>query len=275
MQKLPILILLFIHCFTFICAMEKDKEKLENKLIQSIKEQNLETFSQLMSSDVDVQVAVDKFGTTPLDVAMKCWYYHDTLFKLMVKKAKDINSTRHGHSPLIKAILNLSEEAVNALIEAGADVNIGSQLKNYIGWTPLMATLQLEDTTIMEKLLRAGACVNAQDEKGKTALIYLAEESMRLDNLSEYSRKISLKQRLLCSFGAKIGIADKSGKKVLDYAMDARLKKVLSHELTRRRKVCSQKTLLFKELAKDKESYINLLPQNVMIRVTQYCEADI
>jgi ankyrin repeat protein len=68
---------------------------------------------------------------------------------------------------LTHSIKNQFVEAVDALINAGADPNLSSKK----GVTPISAAAHKGNVIIMEKLILAGAAVNAVNQSGSTALI--------------------------------------------------------------------------------------------------------
>ena len=73
------------------------------------------------------------------------------------------------NSQLIEAAMNDQAEKVQALLEAGADVNAAFQ-----GQTVLWLAAAVGGTEIVKILLDAGADVNVKGEDGYTALMYAA-----------------------------------------------------------------------------------------------------
>ena len=80
-------------------------------------------------------------------------------------------SVNQGVSPLCAAISKGDIEAIEKLIEYGADVNEKSN-----GMTPLMFAARYNKVEIMKFLVSKGAKINEKDSKGFTALRY-AEQS--------------------------------------------------------------------------------------------------
>ena len=72
-----------------------------------------------------------------------------------------------GTTALVFAALGGDAETVQALLDAGADVNA----KNSDGWTALMQAASGGDAETVQALLDARADVNAKDNDGVTALI--------------------------------------------------------------------------------------------------------
>lgn len=81
-----------------------------------------------------------------------------------------VNEYRNA-TPLAVAIVKGDIETVKKFVEYGADVNETSN-----GLTPLMLAARYNQVEIIDVLLKNGAKVKAQDEKGNTALKY-AEKS--------------------------------------------------------------------------------------------------
>jgi ankyrin repeat protein len=86
-----------------------------------------------------------------------------------VNKKKD----KYGYSPLMVAlnINNKDKDIIKLLLDNGADVNT---ISNY-GMTPLMVAFNInnkKDKDIIKLLLDNGADVNAQDYDGRTPLLF-------------------------------------------------------------------------------------------------------
>lgn len=107
----------------------------------------------------------------------------------------------------IKALFNALEaedpERVELLLEAGAPVD-----GHYRGMSPLIYVARLNKFfKVAWALLDAGADVDAQDESGKTALMWV------VDNASKENVELA---RLLLEYGADIYKKDFNGRSVLD-----------------------------------------------------------
>jgi hypothetical protein len=89
-----------------------------------------------------------------------------------------------GFTPLSYAVSTVRDEAtqlaiVNQLIELGANVNYrGGRLNSTI----LMAAVQRSPASVVEKLIKAGADINAVNKHGHTAL-KLAIDENKIDNI--------------------------------------------------------------------------------------------
>lgn len=92
---------------------------------------------------------------------------------------------------------------VDQLVQEGAPVN-----GYYHGMTPLIYVARLNKfAPVAWVLLQAGADVNAQDEYGKTALMWV------VDNASKENIELA---RLLLDYGANVCIKDMDGRSVWD-----------------------------------------------------------
>ena len=92
--------------------------------------------------------------------------------RALVAAGADVNEglLSDGRTPLIDAARFNKKEAVEFLLENGADVNKAS----YQGYTPLHWTVLQSDgkLSMVKRLVEAGANVNALDEKGNTPYYY-------------------------------------------------------------------------------------------------------
>ena len=157
----------------------------------------------LIAAGADVNLK-GKFGTTPLVEAMT---HSDRAVELLIAAGADVNlAGKNGQTPLLQAAAH-GDKAVELLIAAGADVNVA----NIGGVTPLMraarGSLETWDTIAslesINRLLEAGADVNARADSGETALT----------NAVEIGRA-DIVERLLAA-GADWRLAGKSGRTAL------------------------------------------------------------
>jgi ankyrin repeat protein len=114
-------------------------------------------------------------------------------------------------TPLLAAISQNQLACAQQLVTAGADVN----LADHAGWTPLIHAAYFgSDTQIITLLIEHGAKVNAQNDRGLTAL-YLASAAGHEPQV-----------QLLLSKGADSTIASKSGYTPLQVAQVRGLKSI-------------------------------------------------
>eukprot|EP00937_MAST-01D_sp_MAST-1D-sp2_P005282 g5282.t1 len=76
-----------------------------------------------------------------------------------------------GSVALVLAAMGGHHEAVAALLECGADVDV----RDGVGRTALMAAALRGDATLCEALLSAGASRKVQDAREKTAVVHALE----------------------------------------------------------------------------------------------------
>lgn len=94
-------------------------------------------------------------------------------------------------------------ECLKILIESGVSVN----MKDAVGWTPLMAAARSGQTASVTKLLEAGAEVDMRGWSEMTPLLAAAREK-RLGCFN-----------LLIDSGASVNVFDQSGRSLLDYCV--------------------------------------------------------
>jgi hypothetical protein len=90
------------------------------------------------------------------------------MIELLVSRGADVNATCGGYgTPLMHAAMNRRPESARRLQALGAAPPVASPS----GVTPLITAATVGDEKVIDVLLRAGADVNAADNKGRTALI--------------------------------------------------------------------------------------------------------
>ncbi|WP_439638828.1 ankyrin repeat domain-containing protein [Nevskia sp.] len=117
--------------------------------------------------------------------------------KRMLDAGVDVNSRDSlDQTPLIAAVSQNSLPAVSAVLARGAKLD----LVDKAGWSPLhFATFFSDQTDILKVLLDAGANVNAQNDRGITALYFAAATG--------HEKQV----KLLLERGADRRIASKAG----------------------------------------------------------------
>lgn len=135
----------------------------------------------LLDAGAEVDLA-DSDGRTALSVAALCTPggggrgYGEVVSLLLERRADPAHRDRDGMTPLLLAAYEGHEEALELLLEAGADVDetAGSQLSTVAGVTPLLAAASMGHAGTVNRVLFWGAAVDAIDGEGRTALCLAA-----------------------------------------------------------------------------------------------------
>lgn len=122
---------------------------------------------------------VDELGMSPLCYATASEDRENkyNLMKLLIEKSADINGNTKSESPLFLSISTKDTEALNILINNGADI----EHFNRFGDTPLIQAIQSQNIKAFEVLLKHGASLKKNNQEGHTPLNYLdrMENSIR------------------------------------------------------------------------------------------------
>lgn len=190
---------------------------VQNKFLSSVQLNIIDGIESFIKEGADVD-KTDRDGNTPLQIAVQNGYLriieiliengadvekdlsatplmkavdHENIeaIKILIEKGKaNINGRDlYGKTALMRAIdlHNPKIEAIQTLIECGADINITDSYKN----TPLLKATQLGHAEIVEILINAKANVNYQGTDGITAL-FLAVDTYGKKCSEEDSKKI-------------------------------------------------------------------------------------
>ena len=138
------------------------------RLLSAIRKGNLEKVEQIIAKNPDIIDDYEQEGLDPLDVTtplMKASTYDSTLIvEALIEAGADVNKKNYrGSTPLIKACWEGNSDIVEILIEAGANVN-WQTLDDY---TPLTIACERNNLDIVEILIKAGADVNKRGPKGR------------------------------------------------------------------------------------------------------------
>lgn len=132
-------------------------------LYLSVIRHSIRTMKVLLDAGADYTIQSAK-GSPPLLVA--AMYNHTDSLKELIRVV-DINfQCADGYSALHLVVNNNNEEAVQMLINMGANVNI----TDCLGMTPLMHAVSWEYLGLIELLITAGADMDITDNRGYTAL---------------------------------------------------------------------------------------------------------
>ena len=129
---------------------------------------NIQAVKQHLAVGADVNVKADKFGITPLHLAVDGG--HRETVELLIVNGADVNAKDNkGRTPLHFAVIFGHKEITELLIVNGADIN--AKVSD-IGWTPLYYAAFNGHKEIAELLIATGADVNAKNKHGETPLDY-------------------------------------------------------------------------------------------------------
>jgi len=167
-----------------------------SEIMQALYHRQTEVVNELLASGVKLNV-YEAAGTGQTE----------RLKELIAADPSLVNSYSHdGFTPLGLAVFFGNPETVDALIEAGADVNLPSREAMKV--TPLASASAARELEIARTLIAHGANVNARAANDFTPLHEAAA-----------SGKIDFAQ-LLIQHGADVNAKATDGKTPLDYARD-------------------------------------------------------
>lgn len=159
-----------------LVAMAMPLAHAQQTLHRAAKEGDADTVQALLASGTDIN-ARDANGNTPLHAA--AGYGHTELVRTLIRAGADVNaSNERGRTPLHAAALrgySMAEALVrtivkNATISGSFTVKDGSSTEKHEGtWSGTDATEPRQADTV-RALIRAGADVNAREERGLTPL---------------------------------------------------------------------------------------------------------
>ena len=137
---------------------------VETPLLLSLYNENSSIAEYLINNGADINVT-NEDGETPLMYASKV--HNIKVIELLIQKGADINVfDNYGNTALIYGVNNL--ETVKLLVENGADVNFYKG-----GSTALISACEYSherNIDVIKYLVSKNANINAQDNKGDTAL---------------------------------------------------------------------------------------------------------
>lgn len=90
--------------------------------------------------------------------------------KKLLDEGVDVNATnQYGQTPLMMAAWHVHKPVLDALLEAGADVNTTAGYATGYGWTALMFAARSGNTDIVSTVLEAGADIKSLTREGEDA----------------------------------------------------------------------------------------------------------
>jgi len=213
----------------------------------------LDVVKILVDNKAEVSAVDNESGWTALHFASTKG--HAEIITLLLNSGASVEAlTQSGETALMLATESERDEAVKALIEGKADVNVTRSHDGYTalhlaaakrtpaargmremetckilleagaspslstndGTTPLMVAVKNYDYSLAKLLLERGAPVNAQNELGETAFMLLLERYGFIEI-----------PRLLIEYGADLNIETFDGRNVLDYGTHSEASELL------------------------------------------------
>ena len=136
-------------------------------LVRACRAGNLEMARAAIRAGADVNVRADKFGDTPLFIAVDS--NERPMVKLLVAAGADVNARADNGLPvLILACTHDLRGGALHLIKSGANPNV--RWRKHSNESPLHVT---HYPAVVKALIKAGADVNARDALGRTPLVHL------------------------------------------------------------------------------------------------------
>ena len=178
MGKKAICTLVLIAC---ICGGATKANPPSVSLHEAAFQGNVEAIRQHIEAGSDLDEKDPMSGASPLIIATV--FGQTEVLKALIEAGADMNiGNNEGSTPLIVAAVFDRIEAARTLIEAGADVNIG----NNEGSTALQTAALLCRTEIVKLLLKNGADKNVKNNAGRTALDAVAGPFDAVKNVYDY-----------------------------------------------------------------------------------------
>ena len=197
---------------------EKNKAGI-TPLMATVESKNPAMMKLIINKKFDMNV-LDRKGNTVLMAFLKKFSLeNEQVVAMLIDAGADVNiKDARGFSPLMYATILIDDKkmtegdnVVEMLIAAGADLSE----RDKVGKTAMMHLMRsrfvsvLEDISLIQMMLDAGAPTEIEDFDGRTALILAAKETSSVPLINA-----------LLDAGADINHSDSSSKKALDYAKE-------------------------------------------------------
>ena len=200
---------MFKFIFLFFFTATLNAQNINEKILVSSKDGNLDSLNVYLSSDSVNLNYKDQTGYTALDYAVE-WYQLPVFIKLLeyselkTKKSNE-DSTDKQFNKLIYSILENDSVKVSGLLKSGIDVN----RKHSSGYYPISLAIRWHFIPIATMLLEHGAKVNVKN-------------SCRYNTtpLMEASRNGSVSVgKMLLKYGAEINTGDINNDPAINWAI--------------------------------------------------------
>lgn len=196
----------------------------EKPLFRAIEGGNPDIVNFLLERGVDPN-AKAPHGSRPLNRAVD--ERHEEIVRVLLNHGALPDNNVGGRTALHSAVISNQPSIAHLLLDAGAEVNVSTA--DQLSQTPLHFAAFYRDLPLLDRLIKMGADVNAQNASGETALHYAAGgnhfQVMRMllengadpDIETEYSEtpgawamssQKSEGVELLVKYGAKVGISE-------------------------------------------------------------------
>ncbi|MCF0238747.1 MAG: ankyrin repeat domain-containing protein [Sphaerochaetaceae bacterium] len=155
--------------------MTNKKKTLNKKLLAAaVSATKAKDIHDLIKQGADVN-CTNEWGMSPVMLAAQ-YNTHVVVLKALVKDGADINAVepKYRSNALHLAANTCSNpKIIEALVEMGADINV----RNYLGETPLIMSVQAnENTRIFSQLIDCGADYSICDWQGHSVMEYARRE---------------------------------------------------------------------------------------------------
>ena len=268
-------------------ALNNREFNIYNILVESIQNDNIESFKSAMNIDIDLDIPLTCCGATVLSTAVL--YNKTDMVKVLLDDGIDINvHNSNGDIVLVYAEDDYEGyKIVNFLIDAGIDIDS----RNSDGSTILIIFARDKSTEMVDLLIDADAEIDIQNNEGDTALItsimennidvvkLLIEVGADVNIQNKYKRTALISAsifiqdsnsfdivKLLIDAGADANIKDDSGYTALDYIT----RKIKREAENLKQNTDMSELLMINTKCDDKKNYSDYIV-NMIIKEAKKC----
>ena len=142
------------HCHHFECLKPWGDGTVKQNLVQATISGNVDDVSRLIEEGADINLFT--YSGTPIQCAVK--QNKSDIAKLLIEAGADVDAGSMLNTPLTQAIENQNHEIVLLLLKAGADPQLTSSLSNT---APLILAAINSSGAVIEALIEAGGDIDA------------------------------------------------------------------------------------------------------------------